>query len=100
MRGEFLDLVKLLIAFLDELIALLIPAVMLFVAELAEGIEAVEFAIEVVRLSTILGSEGAPGPILIKKLMTMKKAKRIMIQGANAISPSCHVLSLYSEENI
>jgi len=85
---------------LAELIAVLIPAVTLFVAVLAGGIEDVEFAIEFVRLSTILGSFGAPGPILIRKLITMKKASKIITQGAYADNPSCHVLILYSDENM
>jgi hypothetical protein len=80
--GEFFGLLKPLITFLVVLMALLIPAVTLFVAELAEGIEEVEFAIDDVRLSTILGPEAAPGPILMRKLMTMKKANRIITQGA------------------
>jgi hypothetical protein len=65
-----------------EFIALLIPAVTLFVAELAEGMKDVEFEIELVRLSTILVSEPRLEPILIIKLMTMKRARRIMTHGA------------------
>ena len=67
-----------------------------FVADAAEGIFATEAAAEL----PILSAGALPVKMCWKDATMNKKARNTITHGADATRPLCHVLSLYSEENM